>query len=442
MNINGQHAYPHSYYAATRNRELNFPALTSAIKADVCIVGGGFSGLATALFLRESGLDVVLLESSLIGWGASGRNGGQVVAGYGEDTEEVVSRVHGSAAGQRAFELGFTTIELLKTVIESYQIECDLTWGYVLAAITGRQVDQLKVIVKDLKQRKPEILGELVEHGDVGRLVGSSAYRAALYIKNEEHLPPLNLALGEAKAIRDLGGQIFEQSTVTNIQYSANGQAVTVKTDGGQVRADNLVRCGNAYLEKLEPRLQQTMIPGYSAIIATEPLSAEVRNRLIPHNAAVADMRSVLDYYRFSADGRMLWGGLAHWSGADSANPEPLLRKSMTKIFPELEQARIEYQWSGRIGISANLNPQIGRLAPNVYYAQAYSGHGVASTHLSGRMIADAITGHSDDFDMFASIRHKKVPNIELIHKLGRAWGMNSRRIIELAKSGTKNYCF
>jgi gamma-glutamylputrescine oxidase len=431
MSADVNHGYPDSYYAATRNLDLTFPVLASDVNADVCVVGGGFSGLATTLFLRESGLEVVLLESNLIGWGASGRNGGQVVAGYGEDTEDVVARVHGSAAGHRAYALGFTTIDLLKTVIERYQIECDLTWGYIRAAITGRQVDYLRLCAKDLEQRKPDNLGDLFENANVKRLVGTSAYRAALYTKNEGHLHPLNLAMGEANAIQGLGGQIFEQSAVTDIQYSPNGQQVTVKTVGGQVRADTLVLCGNAYLGKLEPRLQQTLIPGYSAIIATEPLAADVRARLIPHNAAVSDMRSVLDYYRFSADGRMLWGGLSHWSGADSADPQSFLRKRMIKIFPELAQARIEYRWSGRIGISANLNPQIGRLAPNVYYAQAYSGHGVASTHLSGRMIADAITGQSDDFDMFASIRHQRVPNIDLIHKLARAWGMNSRRVIE-----------
>jgi len=431
MSKDVHHGYPQSYYAATRNLDLSFPALASDINADVCVVGGGFSGLATTLFLRESGLDVVLLESSLIGWGASGRNGGQVVAGYGEDTEQVVSRVHGSSAGQRAYALGFTTIDLLKAVIDRYRIDCDLTWGYIRTALTARQVDSLQSIAKDLEQRKPEVLGDLFEGDNVERLVGSSAYRAALYTKGEGHLHPLNLALGEANAIQSLGGQIFEQSAATDIQHSKNGQTVTVKTAGGQVRAGTLVLCGNAYLEKLEPRLQQTLIPGYSAIIATEPLGADVRARLIPHNAAVSDMRSVLDYYRFSADGRMLWGGLGHWSGADCANPEPQLRKRMTKIFPELAQTRTEYQWSGRIGISANLNPQIGRLAANVYYAQAYSGHGVASTHLSGRMIADAIVGQSDDFEMFASINHQRVPNIGLVHKLARAWGMNSRRVIE-----------
>lgn len=159
MSNDVNHGYPDSYYAATRNLDLTFPALASDVNADVCVVGGGFSGLATTLFLRESGLEVVLLESNLIGWGASGRNGGQVVAGYGEDTEDVVARVHGSAAGLRAYALGFTTIDLLKTVIERYQIDCDLTWGYIRAAITGRQVDYLKLYAKDLEQRKQDYLG-------------------------------------------------------------------------------------------------------------------------------------------------------------------------------------------------------------------------------------------------------------------------------------------
>lgn len=157
-------------------------------------VGGGFSGLATTLYLRESGLDFVLLESNLIGWGASGRNGGQVVSGYGENTEEVVSCVHGSSAGQRAYDLGYTTIDLLKEVIDRYDIDCDLTWGYVRAAITRRQVELLKLIAKDLEHRKPNKPGQFLENSKVKSLIGTSAYRAALCTGNEGHLHPLNLA--------------------------------------------------------------------------------------------------------------------------------------------------------------------------------------------------------------------------------------------------------
>jgi gamma-glutamylputrescine oxidase len=423
--------YPNSYYAASRNIDLNLPALNDEIVADVCIVGGGYSGLATALYLREQGATVALLESHRIGWGASGRNGGQIVSGYGEDTEHLVSRIHGPDAAQRVARLEFDCLRILRETIDRHHIECDLTFGYVRAAMTRRQEQRLRQMMERWQSINAPGRIEFVDGQGVKDLVGTDAYRAAVYTDCEGHLHPLNLALGEAKAILDLGGQIFEQSPATHINYGQNGGPVTVKTPDGQVVADTLVLAGNAYLEKLEPRLQRTLIPGYTAIIATAPLSKEFTKRLLPRNTAVSDMRSVLDYYRLSADGRMLWGGLAHWSGNDTAHPETLLRKRMLKIFPWLGDTRTDYQWSGRIGISANLNPQIGRLAPNIYYTQAYSGHGIAPSHLSARMITDAIQGGSEDFEMFAAIPHRSVPVNKGIHQLARAWGMNSRRVIE-----------
>ena len=423
--------YPDSYYAATRNRKTRFPPLSATTSADVCVIGGGFSGLATALFLCEQGLDVVLLEARRIGWGASGRNGGQLVSGYGEETETVVAAALGTDAGQRAYRLGYRGIELIADLVERYQIDCDLVWGYLRTAITHRQAVNLRNYAAELQSRWPEMSFDYRENDEVRQWVGSPAYRAVLYTQNEGHLHPLNLALGEAGAIQNLGGRLHEQTPATRIRIGEGNRASTVSTPNGEVRADRLVLCGNAYLDRLEPRLRRTLIPGYSAIIASEPLTSDTRARLLPGNTAVSDLRTVLDYYRFSADGRLLWGGLGHWSGADSDNPAPLLRKRMTKIFAELADVRIDYQWSGRIGISVNVNPQIGRLAANVYYAQAYSGHGVASSHLSGRMICDAIRGQSDEFEMFAALPHRRIPDNGLVHRLARAWGMNSRRLIE-----------
>jgi gamma-glutamylputrescine oxidase len=423
--------YPASYYAASQNMDLDAPALTGDVTADVCVIGGGFTGLASALYLTEQGAQVVLLESGRMGWGASGRNGGQVVSGYGEDTEHLVSRIHGKKAGERAWQLGFDCMDLLQETIQRHGIECDLTWGYVRAAVTNRHVRQLKHMMTHWQDR--QVPGELeyVEGADVKMLAGTDAYRAAVYTTCEGHLHPLNLALGEAKAIQALGGRLYERSAATNISYDQNRGPVRITTAGGTVTAGTLVLAGNAYLEKLEPRLQRTLIPGYTAIIATKPLRDDLAQRLLPRNTALSDMRTVLDYYRLSADRRMLWGGLAHWSGNDTTHPENLLRNRMVSIYPELHDAGIDYTWSGRIGISANRNPQIGRLAPNVYYAQAYSGHGIASTHLSARMITDAIQGTSDDFEMFAAIPHLAIPVNSTIHQLARAWGMNSRRIIE-----------
>lgn len=434
--------YPASWYAATRKIHTNYPILDEPVSADVCVVGAGFSGLATAIYLAEQGIDVVVVEANRVGWGASGRNGGQIVRGYGEDTPALVARTLGEKlggklgddAGERARQLGYTCLDLLGDMIAKYQIDCDPVKGYVRLAMTRRQADHLRATAGELERHKAPGEVRFLEQADLGAIVGSDAYHAGLYTGSEGHLHPLNLALGEAQALDGLGGRIYEQSAATHIQYDQTGGPVRITTQNGTESADTLVLCGNAYLEKLEPRLCPTLVPGYSGIIATEPMAADIVKRIMPHPVACSDMRTVMDYYRLTPDGRLLWGGLAHWTGDDSEDPTALLRKRMVKIFPELAGVGIDYTWTGRIGISANLNPQIGRLAPNVYYAQAYSGHGVASTHLSGRMICDAITGRAEgakDFDMFASLNHLAIPANPLIRKLARAWVMNSRRVME-----------
>ena len=429
--------YPASWYAASRKIHQEYPALDGQASADVCVVGAGFSGLSTAIYLAEQGVDVVVLEANRIGWGASGRNGGQFVMGYGEDTPALVARTLGYDAGERARHLDYTCLDLLDDMITRYRIDCDPVKGYVRLAMTRRQADHLRATAEEMERHKAPGTVRFLEGTDLGNTVGSDAYCAGLYTDWEGHLHPLNLALGEAQALIGLGGRIHEQSAATHIQYDQAGGPVCITTHNGSVSADTLVLCGNAYLEKLEPRLGPTLVPGYSGIIATEPLTADDTKKIMSHHFACSDMRTVLDYYRLTPDGRLLWGGLAHWSGDNSEDPRALLRKRMVKIFPGLAGVRVDYAWTGRIGISANLNPQIGRLAPNVYYAQAYSGHGVASTHLSGRMICDALTGgaggtqYANDFEMFASLNHLAIPASPLIRKLARAWAMNSRRVME-----------
>ena len=423
--------YPASWYAATRNIHTDYPILDGHIDTDVCIIGAGFSGLSTAIYLAEQGIDAVVLEANRVGWGASGRNGGQIIRGYGENTHNLVARKIGDDAGKRARQLGNDGPDLVRDMVAKYQINCDLTSGYMRLAITPRHARYLRNLVDEWERHEAPGKARFVEKDDLKGMVGSDAYCAGIYTDTEGHLHPLNLALGEATALTGLGGRIFEQSAVTDIQYTQTGGPVQVTTQSGAVKADTLVLCGNAYLEKLEPRLRPTLIPGYSGIIATEPMAADYTNWIMPSLFACGDMRTVLDYYRMTPDGRLLWGGLAHWSGDDCNDPRDLLRARMLKIFPWLTGVAIDYVWTGRMGISANLNPQIGRLAPNVYYAQAYSGHGVASTHLSGRMICDAIVGESEDFEMFASLKHLAIPPYPPIRKLARAWGMNSRRIME-----------
>ena len=423
--------YPASWYAATRNIHTEHPSLDGHLDTDVCIVGAGFSGLSTAIYLAEKGVDVVVLEANRIGWGASGRNGGHLVRGYGEGTPDLVTQKVGAEQGERARQLGYECPELVRDLVARYKIDCDLRDGYVRLAVTRRQAEKLRATADFLEQSNAPGKAQYVEKADLKGLVGSDAYRAALFTDAEGHLHPLNLALGEAAALSGLGGRIFEKSAATAIQYSPDGGTVQITTATGTVSANSLVLCGNAYLEHLEPTLRPTLIPGYSGIIATEPMAADLTSRIMPHQFASSDLRTVMDYYRLTPDGRLLWGGLAHWSGDDYDNPQALLRKRMLKIFPWLAGVSIDYAWTGRVGISANLNPQIGRLAPNVYYAQAYSGHGVASTHMSGRMICDAILGGSADFDIFASLKHQAVPPHPVVRRLARAWGMNSRRVME-----------
>jgi gamma-glutamylputrescine oxidase len=423
--------HPDSWYAATRNLDVNYPALSEEITTNVCVVGAGFSGLATALYLAEQGTKVTLLEASKIGWGASGRNGGQLVCGYGEGTETLVTKTVGVEAGKRARQLGLECNTLVKDVIERYKIECDLTWGYLRLAMTSSQERDLRGMYADWDKRDFPGEKKFIEKPEMADYIGSSKYCAGVYNDHDGHVHPLNLAIGEAKVLNDLGVQIFEETPALSITDATSTTKARITTPGGVINADTVVLCGNAYLDKVEPRIRWGLIPGYSCMIATEPLSEETAKRLIPHNTAVSDMRTVLDYYRLSPDNRMLWGGLGHWSGNNTDNPEPLLYARMIKIFPELKGTKVDFRWSGRIGISSNLNPQIGRLAPSTYYVQAYSGHGVAPCHLSGKMISEAILHGSEDFEMFAKLKPIKVPPIALIQQAARAWGMNSRRVVE-----------
>lgn len=424
-------SYPESWYAATRNLTIDYPTLKDEITTDVCIIGAGFSGLATALFLAEQGTNVVLIEAAKIGWGASGRNGGQIVFGYGENTSEILSKTINIEAGEKAWQLGLDCNTILKDIIHRYEIDCDLSWGYLRLAMTSRQERDLHTMMETWNKREMPGKTTFIENRDLPNYIGSSSYNAGVYSDFDGHLHPLNLALGEAKVLKGLGVRIFENTQALNIEDATQSKKARITTPHGIVNADTLVLCGNAYLDKTEPRIRWGLIPGYSCMIATEPLSHETAHRLIPHNTAVSDMRTVLDYYRLSPDNRLLWGGLGHWSGNDTPNPGPHLYARMLKIFPELEGTKIDYTWSGRIGISSNLNPQIGRLAPSTYYAQAYSGHGVAPCHLSGKMISDAILGGSEDFEMFSQLLPIKVPPVKLVQQMARAWGMNSRRVME-----------
>ena len=416
-----QHAA--SYYAASANQHASYPTLGGELRADVCIIGGGFSGLNTAIELAERGLSVILLEAHLIGWGASGRNGGQLIRGVGhglDQFEGVVGR-----DGVREFKLmGLEAVEIVRRRVAKYQIDCDLTWGYCDLANKPSDYQDFVEDAAELRSLGYKHELRMVAAEDMGSVVGSEQYVGGMIDMGSGHLHPLNLALGEAAAAASLGVKLFEHSAVTRIDY---GSEVCVHTAQGKVRASSLVLACNAYLNDLNPQIGGKVLPAGSYVIATEPLSAELAASLIPQNMALCDQRVTVDYYRLSADRRLLFGGACHYSGRDPADIAAYMRPKMLKVFPQLANVKIDYQWGGMIGIGANRLPQIGRLKdqPNVFYAQAYAGHGVNATHLAGQLLGAAITGQqSRGFDLFAQVPHMTFPGGKLLRSPLLALGM------------------
>ena len=421
-----------SYYAASSLPQPDHPVLAGEQLADVCVVGGGFSGLNTAIELAQRGLRVVLLEAHKIGWGASGRNGGQLIRGVGHGLDQF-SNVLGAEGVRQMKLMGLEAVDIVRQRVEQFQIPCDLTWGYCDLANKPRDLEGFAADADELRSLGYRHTTRLLQAHEMHSVVGSDRYVGGLIDMGSGHLHPLNLALGEAAAALQLGVRLFEQSAVTRIDY---GPEVKVHTAQGSVRAKTLVLGCNAYLNHLNPHLSGKVLPAGSYIIATEPLSEEQAHALLPQNMAVCDQRVALDYYRLSADRRLLFGGACHYSGRDPADIGAYMRPKMLEVFPQLSAVKIDYQWGGMIGIGANRLPQIGRLKdqPNVYYAQAYSGHGVNATHLAGKLLGEAISGqHSGGFDLFAKVPHVTFPGGRYLRSPLLALGMLWHRLKELA---------
>ncbi len=420
-----------SYYAASSLPQPDHPVLQGEHVADVCVVGGGFTGLNTALELAERGMSVILLEAHKIGWGASGRNGGQLIRGVGHGLEQFEGIIGKDGVRQMKL-MGLHAVEIVRQRVERFNIACDLTWGYCDLANKPRDLEGFAEEADELRSLGYRHETRLLQANEVRSVVGSDRYVGGFVDMGSGHLHPLNLALGEAGAAAQLGVKLFEHSAVTRIDY---GPQVRVHTAQGSVRANSLVLGCNAYLKDLNPQLSGKVLPAGSYIIATEPLSEAQAHALLPQNMAVCDQRVALDYYRLSADRRLLFGGACHYSGRDPQDIAAYMRPKMLEVFPHLKDVKIDYQWGGMIGIGANRLPQIGRLPdqPNVYFAQAYSGHGVNATHLAGKLLAEAISGqHSDGFDLFANVPHITFPGGKYLRSPLLALGMLWHRLKEL----------
>ncbi|MFT6464415.1 MAG: glycine/D-amino acid oxidase-like deaminating enzyme [Halopseudomonas sp.] len=419
-----------SWYIASANMRLNCPPLAEVVEADVCIVGGGYTGVNTAIELAERGLSVVLLEASQIGWGASGRNGGQLIRGVGHGLEQFTNVI--GEQGVRELKLmGLEAVQLVKRRVEKHDIACDLTWGYADLANKPRHLDAFRAEMQELRELGYGAEMRILEAAEVHQVVNSDFYAGAMTDMGSGHLHPLNLLLGEAVVAQQLGVRLFEQSQVTGIEY---GPRVRVHTASGTVSAGQLVLACNAYLRDLQPQLSGKVLPAGSYVIATEPLGEERARALIPQNMALCDQRVALDYYRLSADHRLVFGGACHYSGRDPADIAAYMRPKMLRVFPQLAEVKIDYQWGGMIGIGANRLPQIGKLPEqaNVFYAQAYAGHGINATHLAAKLLGAAISGQaSSGFELFDRVPHMTFPGGKHLRAPLLAMGMMWEQIKE-----------
>ena len=416
-----------SYYAATAHEHTDYPSLNGEVTVDVAVVGAGFTGVSSALHLAERGYKVALIEANRIGWGASGRNGGQLIDGMVE-IEKIEKRL-GKDAALKAHEMGVECRDVVLRIIDEYKIDCDLKFGYLDLALNQADIDYFHAeIERKQKLNYPHAM-TFVEKEQMRSVIGSDRYIAGLVNEANGHLHPLNLCIGEARAAADLGTQIFERSRVTKIRH---GEKPRVETETGAINASKLVLAGNAYLGKAECNIASAVIPAGSYVIATERLSDELAAELLPKDMACCDQRVGLDYFRLSADKRMLFGGLCNYSGRKPKSIKATLRPNMLRAFPQLEDAKIDFEWGGDIAISMNRIPQFGRIKGNTYYAQGYSGHGVAPTHMAGQVMAEVIGGDSERFDVFAKINHWKLPGGKLFANPALALGMLYFRLKEI----------
>lgn len=412
-----------SYYAATCNQQLDFAMLQGDHNVDVCIVGGGYTGLSCALHLREKGFSVKLLEAERVGWGASGRNGGHVGVGQREDQQKLESMV-GPEHAARLWDLGLESVSTVTDLIQRFNINCDLKQGNLHVAAKHSHVSEIREDCEHLQQHYDYDKVRMIERDELEAMTSSRRYHGGVLDQGAYHLHPLNYALGLASAAAQLGAELHEHSRVCSYEQSATG--VTVKTEQGTVRAKHMVLACNGYLGKLCPAAARTIIPINNFVIATETLSEDQARSLIRDDTSVSDSLFVINYWKLSGDNRLLFGGGETYTSRFPNDIPGFVRKYMLEVYPELEQTRIDYGWGGTLGITMNRMPSFGRINGNILYAQGYSGHGVPIATLAGKLIAEATAGSAERFDVMANVPSPSFPGGTLLRwpalVVGMAW--------------------
>lgn len=424
-----------SYYAASANELPTYSKLESNIEADVCVVGGGFAGLSAAIELIDRGYSVVVLEAKHIGWGASGRNGGQIIAGLACE-QEVIEKAIGFDAAKKVWDMSIEALDLVRERVKRFDIKCDLTDGFLGVSVNAKKGAYLRQWYEGMtKHYQYDNDAQWIEPKDIRHWIDSPRYFNGYFDKRSGHLHPLNYCLGLAKGASRIGARIYQRSPVIAMQHgkSIDSETVYLQTETGSVKAKYVVLAGNMYLPEVAPKLAPTLakriMPVGTYIIATESISPSLAAKLIPSNAAVCDTNFVLDYFRFSAcstlaEPRMIYGGRVSYSALTPPNLTANMQARMAETFPQLKNTKVEYTWGGFVDITMNRAPDFGRIAPNIFYLQGFSGHGVALTGLAGKLVAEAIAGQAERLDLLAQIKHHDFPGGKLLRTPALVLGM------------------
>ena len=412
--------YINSYYTATAIGVDEANSLTEDERYDVCVIGGGFTGVSAALHLAEAGYDVVLLEANRIGWGASGRNGGQLHTGQRKWQSELEDSF-GRTRAQELWQLAEEAKNLVKQRISQHSIDCDYKDGLLHTAHKKSYVEEYRSEVNKLNNDYDYQQIRFVDKEEMSGMLGTDIYHGGTLDQGAGHLHPLNYVLGLARAAREAGVKIYEHSPVIEFNQA---EPVRIKTAKASVTADYAVVACNGYLGKLNKTMATQIMPINNFIIATQPLGEEVAKQLIQDDVAVADSKFVVDYYRLSADKRLLFGGGENYSAKFPVDIANFVRPVMLKVYPQLKNTKIDYAWGGTLAITLNRLPSFGKLQSNVFYSQGFSGQGVCLTTLAGKLLAEAVSGTAERFDVMASLPSPEFPGGTLLRYPGLVAGM------------------
>jgi gamma-glutamylputrescine oxidase len=412
--------YPDSYYVATAKGLVDYPELEEQLTADVCVIGGGFTGLSAALNLAEMGMDVVLLEAERIGFGASGRCGGLVGTGQRMDVLEM-EEAFGYDRSKQFWQFAEAAKDEIRMRVEKHAIDCDPQKGQLVGVHKRSYRGWAREMADALTERYNYPFCQALDAEQVRQFVATSDFLEGFYDPESMAMHPLNYTLGLARAASEAGVRVFENSRVTG--YTRDDPAV-VSTPKGTVRAAHVVLGCNGYLGDLEPRSAGKIMPINNFMIATEPLGEERAQELINGRFGVHDTRFVVNYFRLSEDHRLLYGGGENYRPGFPSDIAKFVRPYMLRMFPQLKDVKIDYAWGGTLSVTVNRLPHFGRLEPNVWVAQGYSGHGISTANFAGKVIAEAIRGIAGRFDAFASLPTYTFPGGTMLRYPGMVLGM------------------